>query len=156
MNNNNLISLKDRTEEEKREIARKGGEAKAKKDRDRKTLKRGLEIAETTDFLNNVNCGLEEQEEAHNLDHVLTRLVPIMNDSNPKTQLEAIRLYTELMGLDRESQIKREEIEAKKEIAFKELEIKYANIELEKEKLKLEKEKLKSKHKEKIVNDCID
>lgn len=42
-NEQNLISLKDRTEEEKREIARKGGIASGEARKERATMKKALE-----------------------------------------------------------------------------------------------------------------
>lgn len=45
MNEENLVSLADRTTEEQREIARKGGIASGKARRERKTLKEALLIA---------------------------------------------------------------------------------------------------------------
>ena len=45
MNNQNLISLKDRNQQEKSDIARKGGLASGKAKRERKTFYRWLSIA---------------------------------------------------------------------------------------------------------------
>ncbi len=53
MNEDNLISLADRTTEEQREIARKGGIASGKARRERKTLKEELLLLLSTNDNNN-------------------------------------------------------------------------------------------------------
>jgi hypothetical protein len=88
MNEENLVSLKDRTTEEVREIARKGGIASGKARRERKTLKEELLLLlEKGDTQEKVSLALIQQALEGN-----TKAFEVIRDSigeKPTDKLEA-------------------------------------------------------------------
>lgn len=88
MNEENLVSLKDRTTEEVREIARKGGIASGKARRERKTLKEELLLLlEQGDTQEKVSLALIQQALEGN-----TKAFEVIRDSigeKPTDKLEA-------------------------------------------------------------------
>ena len=88
MNEENLVSLKDRTTEEVREIARKGGIASGKSRRERKTLREELLLLlEKGDTQERVSLALIQQALEGN-----TKAFEVIRDSigeKPTDKLEA-------------------------------------------------------------------
>lgn len=130
-NNENLKSLNERTKSEQREIARKGGKASGKARKEKRDLKKRLEIIMESAADPKVAASLSKTgiEVNDNLDVLIASMMKGVMKSNP----HVIDKVLKLMDYDQREVNRKELFEIEKQKA----ELEVAKIELENEKQRL-------------------
>lgn len=176
-NKKNLKPLQERTAEERKEIARKGGKASAIKRKETKEqeqqIKSVIELLTSNDYLmkeTNVydlfgyDATEEEKKKSKKIknisiiDYGIYSVFSLLSNTNASlqpTRLNVAKFFYQIQ----QDEINRKEIQQdkafKRELAIRELELKEKQLDLEERKLKLKENILKRKDRESIVNDML-
>lgn len=166
MNDKNLKSLKDRSDQERKEIAKKGGKASALKKKEQKEniekygsllqILKSSYIAsdqELQGILKGYRTDGDFQPMISTFDYLLSQPFEILFSRDVRLQGERIkagRLLHQIQEDERRAQERKEERQTRNALALKELEIKERELDLEERRIKIREELIRMKNRRAI------
>ena len=166
MNDKNLKSLKDRSDQERKEIAKKGGKASALKKKEQKenikkykdllSMLKGSYIV-PDQVSQGVLAGYKTEGDfevrINTLDYLLSQPFEILYSRDKELQGERIkagRFLYQIQEDEKRAQERKEERQIRNALALKELEIKERELDLEERRIKIREELIRMKNRRAI------